>query len=89
MKAKANITQLRANLVEFVKLAESGQEVIVCRRNLPVARLIPMSMAVPTNSGKLSAISGWLEDDDPFFAQVLERRTRALPASSALTTFEG
>ncbi len=37
----ANIAELKARLSEFVSLAEKGEEVRICRRNVPVARIVP------------------------------------------------
>ena len=70
MSQTINIADLKARLSEFVELAESGQEVVVCRRNLPVARLV--AYAESTEPKRLSDIVGWLEDDS--FSQSLDRR---------------
>ena len=67
-----NIADLKARLSEFVELAESGQEVVVCRRNLPVARLV--AYAESTEPKRLSEIVGWLEDDS--FSQSLDHRRK-------------
>ena len=39
---KANIHEIKARLSSYVEMAESGETVIVCKRNLPVARLCPI-----------------------------------------------
>ena len=39
MSLEVNIADLKARLSEFVEYAEKGEEVVVCRRNRPVARL--------------------------------------------------
>jgi prevent-host-death family protein len=70
MRQTINIADLKARLSEFVELAESGQEVVVCRRNLPVARLVAYTES--TEPKRLSDIVGWLEDDS--FSQSLDRR---------------
>lgn len=70
MSQTINIADLKARLSEFVELAESGQEVVVCRRNLPVARLVAYEES--TEPKRLSDIVGWLEDDT--FAQSLDHR---------------
>ena len=76
MSTMINIADLKARLSEFVGMAEAGEEVLVCRRNLPVARLV--SLAAPGGSPrKLSDIRGWLDDGDDFQHQLDERRTRA------------
>jgi prevent-host-death family protein len=77
MSTSINIADLKARLSEFVELAEAGEEVLVCRRNLPVARLVPLAAADNAVPRKLSAIRGWLENDDSFPRQAEENRTRA------------
>lgn len=41
-----NIHQVRENLAEYLAAAERGEEVLICRRNQPVARLV--AVARPT-----------------------------------------
>jgi prevent-host-death family protein len=77
MSRTINIADLKARLSEFVELAESGEEVLVCRRNLPVARLVPLATVDDAPPKKLSAIRGWMEDGDPFSRQLDERRAAA------------
>jgi prevent-host-death family protein len=69
-----NIADLKARLSEFVERAESGEEVFVCRRNLPVARLVPLFSAEPAERRKLSDIRGWLDDDGSFARQLEQKR---------------
>ena len=38
---RVNIGDLKAKLSAHLKLVQSGQEVLVCERNKPVARIIP------------------------------------------------
>jgi prevent-host-death family protein len=77
MSTMINIADLKARLSEFVGMAEAGEEVLVCRRNLPVARLVPLAAAPGGTPRKLSDIRGWLDDGDDFQRQLDERRTRA------------
>lgn len=74
MNQTINIADLKARLSEFVELAESGQEVVVCRRNLPVARLV--AYAETAQPKRLSDIEGWLEDDS-FDQSLTQRREQA------------
>jgi prevent-host-death family protein len=76
MSTMINIADLKARLSEFVGMAEAGEEVLVCRRNLPVARLVPLA-APGGPARKLSAIRGWLEEGDDFQRQLDERRSHA------------
>jgi antitoxin (DNA-binding transcriptional repressor) of toxin-antitoxin stability system len=40
---KVNIVEVKARLSELLELAESGERVVICRRNQPVAELRPLS----------------------------------------------
>lgn len=37
---KANVAEVKAKLSHFLRLAKSGEEVVICDRNEPVARLV-------------------------------------------------
>ena len=76
MSTMINIADLKARLSEFVGMAEAGEEVLVCRRNLPVARLVPLA-AAGGNPRKLSEIRGWLDDGEDLQSQLDARRVRA------------
>jgi prevent-host-death family protein len=39
-----NISDLKARLSSHIKLVREGQEVIVCDRNQPVARIVPVNL---------------------------------------------
>ncbi len=39
---KANIHEIKVRLSKYVELAESGETVIVCKRNLPFAWICPI-----------------------------------------------
>jgi prevent-host-death family protein len=39
------IGQLKANLSANLRLVSSGEEVLVCDRNRPIARIVPIDMA--------------------------------------------
>jgi len=40
-----NIHQFRENLAEYLLAAARGEEVVICRRNQPVARLVAVTRA--------------------------------------------
>ena len=42
MSATVNVAEFKDRLSEFLELVEQGGEVIVCRRNVPVARIEPI-----------------------------------------------
>jgi prevent-host-death family protein len=39
---QANVAELKANLSRYLRAVRRGETVIVCDRNRPVARLVPM-----------------------------------------------
>lgn len=41
----ANIAELKNNLSRFISLVESGEEIEVHKRNIPVARVVPIQQA--------------------------------------------
>jgi prevent-host-death family protein len=43
----ANIHEVRENLAEYLAAAERGEEVLICRRNQPVARLLALAPPTP------------------------------------------
>jgi prevent-host-death family protein len=40
---KPNIHEVRENLAEYLDAAARGEEVLICRRNQPVARLVALA----------------------------------------------
>jgi prevent-host-death family protein len=40
-----NVHEVRENLAEYLAAAERGEEVLICRRNQPVARLVAIERA--------------------------------------------
>ena len=42
-----NIREVREHLAEYLAAAERGEEVLICRRNQPVARLVALAPAAP------------------------------------------
>jgi prevent-host-death family protein len=40
-----NVHEVRENLAEYLAAAERGEEVLICRRNQPVARLVALPAA--------------------------------------------
>jgi prevent-host-death family protein len=52
-----NVHEVRENLAEYLAAAERGEEVLICRRNQPVARLVAVARATarkPRPIGKAS-----------------------------------
>ena len=40
-----NVHEVRENLAEYLSAAERGEDVLICRRNQPVARLVALQVA--------------------------------------------
>ncbi|MDA1140083.1 MAG: type II toxin-antitoxin system prevent-host-death family antitoxin [Planctomycetota bacterium] len=40
---KANIAEFKSRLSQYMSLVENGEEVEICRRNIPFARVVPLS----------------------------------------------
>ncbi len=54
---KANIADLRSHLSELISEVENGEEIQIQKRNVPVARIIPMK-AVKKNATQLGIGKG-------------------------------
>jgi antitoxin (DNA-binding transcriptional repressor) of toxin-antitoxin stability system len=44
---KPNIHEVRENLADYLMAAQRGEEVLICRRNQPVARLVALPLSTP------------------------------------------
>jgi len=78
---KVNIFEVKAKLSELIELAESGERILICRRNHPVAELRPI--AQPRTTERLLGGSS-IEVPDSFFAPLpaeLEEAFLGRPAS--------
>ncbi|MCW1883958.1 type II toxin-antitoxin system prevent-host-death family antitoxin [Luteolibacter flavescens] len=75
MSDSVNLTGLKTRLCNIIRRVETGEELMICRRDVPVARLIPLE-GQASASGKLSEVRGWLDDDDDFPDVVEARRYR-------------
>jgi prevent-host-death family protein len=42
---KANIAEFKSHLSQYMSLVEAGEEVEICKRNVPFARVVPLQMA--------------------------------------------
>ncbi|GMV87152.1 MAG: hypothetical protein AMXMBFR81_00830 [Chthonomonas sp.] len=66
---KISIADAKANLSKYVKIAASGQVVVICNRNVPVAELRPIPRETPRNLG---VFAGAFELSDAFFEPLVE-----------------
>lgn len=66
----ANVAEVKGHFAAYVTAAERGDEVVVCRRNRPVARLVPGPAAGPaanhtrlgSDHGSVKVLRGRLTD---------------------------
>ncbi len=49
----ANIAEFKNNLSRFISLVEQGEVVEICKRNIPIAHLIPLAPKDKMNCTKL------------------------------------
>lgn len=62
MSALVNADELGSRFSDYLKMAENGTDVVVCRQNVPVARLAPVSHPLPAlNRTKLGCMAGTVE----------------------------
>jgi len=57
----ANIAELKNNLSKFLSLVEKGEEVKICKRNIPVAHLIPIKRKENKNHTHLGCGKGTVQ----------------------------
>ena len=79
MNIYANIADLKDRLSEYLKRVEQGDVISVCKRNIPIARIEPLQerdteTTTASRRPSLSDVVGWLDDTDPFFQAIEERR---------------
>ena len=84
----ANIHQIKAKLSEYLDLAARGERVLICKRNQPIAELVPVD-APRTTPRPVGLARGQVQVPDSFFAPLpadledafagLNRQTRAIP----------
>lgn len=65
---KVKIHEAKTNLSKLIAKVEAGEEVVICRGDKEVARLVPANddRKVPPNRG-LGNLKGVIEWDDRFF----------------------
>jgi antitoxin (DNA-binding transcriptional repressor) of toxin-antitoxin stability system len=55
---KANIGQFRERVSAYMTKVEKGEKVVVCRRNQPVAELVPVGKSAGKNQTRLGSAKG-------------------------------
>lgn len=54
----ANIAELKNNLSKFLSLVEKGEDVQICKRNIPIARIVPVRNKKKKNNTRLGCGQG-------------------------------
>jgi antitoxin (DNA-binding transcriptional repressor) of toxin-antitoxin stability system len=57
----ANIGELKNNLSKFIGYVEKGEVVAVCKRNIPIAMLVPHRSKTTSNQTKLGCGMGTVQ----------------------------
>ena len=56
--SQANIADIKNNLSKFIAMVEKGESVVICKRNIPIARIVPMEDTPPINQTQLGVGAG-------------------------------
>ncbi len=67
--------EAKSQLSRLVKAAERGENVVIARRNVPVARLVPVDAPEPKR--RFGALKGKIKLDDGFFDPLPEQELDA------------
>ncbi len=65
-----NIADAKARLSELIDAVERGEDVVIARRNVPVARLVPC--ARDSGAPKFGVLKGAIQMDDDFNAPLAD-----------------
>ncbi|WP_419655324.1 prevent-host-death protein [Desulfosarcina variabilis str. Montpellier] len=57
----ANIGELKNNLSKFISFVEKGEMVAICKRNIPIAMIIPHHSKSKSNQTKLGCGMGTVQ----------------------------
>ena len=79
-----NVHEVRDNLAEYLAAAERGEEVLICRRNQPVARLVALQVTPRRESRPVGlAADAGTPLPDSFFEPLPDELVRALAGYAA------
>jgi len=63
-----NVAEAKKQFSDLLgRVAYGGETILITRRGRPMARLVPPDAA---ESAHLANVDGWLDDDNPFFAEI-------------------
>ena len=61
---EANIAELKNNISKYLSLVEKGEEIKICKRNIPIAYLVPIAPDGKKNQTKLGCGRGSVKIKD-------------------------
>ena len=53
-----NIAELKNNLSKYIAVSEKGEEITICKRNIPIAKIIPVPGTAHKNRTQLGCGRG-------------------------------
>ena len=56
-----NIVELKNNLGRMLSIVEKGERIQVCRRNIPIAHIVPLEKERPRNKTRLGCGRGTVQ----------------------------
>lgn len=64
-----NVAEAKKRFSDLLRtVADDGETVLITQGGRPMARLVPPDAA--DEPAHLANVDGWLDDDDPFFAEI-------------------
>ena len=57
----ANVAQVKEQLSSYLTAVEAGEEIVVCRRNRPVAHIVPVEHRPLRNQTRLGSAKGSIQ----------------------------
>lgn len=61
MSKRANVGELKNSLSEYLNEVEKGEEVLICKRNIPFAKIVPLAQEKKPNRSKAGSLAGTVE----------------------------
>jgi prevent-host-death family protein len=61
MSKQANVGELKNSLSEYLHQVEKGEEILICKRNVPFAKIVPLPPAKKTNRSQAGSLAGTVE----------------------------
>jgi prevent-host-death family protein len=76
MTKSVNVHEAKTHLSRLLDEAQAGEEIIICKAGVPVARLVPVHRR-PRPSGVMRGIWPDFDEDHPFFLPLPDEELRA------------